>query len=214
MGLPLDRRLARGAAGGAGVLLVLALFLVALAAKERDNRFCVSCHLHEEKFDRLVAPAARDLAAFHHARDVTVGCIACHGGAGPGMRLAVWGVAGLDTLRFLVGAYGEPTHMRLPLRDAECRQCHTPILRAARTQAPAPSAPGAVAHPGEASPFGAEAETEGRGGSSYHAIREHDTVRVACVRCHTSHTTDSDVGNRFISRPTVVPICRDCHTEM
>jgi hypothetical protein len=209
MGPGLGRRLARWGAGGAGVILVAALFLIALAAKERDNRFCVSCHLHEEKFDRLVAPAATDLAGFHHATDATVGCIACHGGAEPGMRLAVWGVAGFDTLRFLVGAYGEPTHMRLPLGDTECRQCHTPILRAARTQAPAPSARPA----GDESTFAAEAETEGRGGTSYHAIREHDAARVACVRCHTSHTTDSDVGNRFISRPIVVPICRECHSQ-
>jgi hypothetical protein len=214
MGPGLGRRLAPWAGGGAGVFLVGALFLIALAAKERDNRFCVSCHLHEEKFERLVAPAATDLAGLHHARDVTVGCIACHGGAELPMRLAVWGVAGLDTLRFLVGAYGEPTHMRLPLGDPECRQCHSPILRAARPGAPAPSGRGAVVHPSDESHFAAEAETEGRGGSSYHAIREHDAVRVACVRCHPSHTTDSDAAHRFISRTTVVPICRECHPEM
>jgi len=39
-------------------------------------------------------------------------------------------------------------------------------------------------------------------------------VRVACVRCHTTHTTDSDAGHRFISRDSVVRVCRECHTEM
>jgi predicted CXXCH cytochrome family protein len=115
------------------------------------------------------------------------------------MRLLVWAVAGVDTLRFLAGAYAEPMHMRLPLRDAECLQCHTPILR-----------PRAA----EPEPFAAEAETEGRGGTSYHAIREHETVKIACVRCHTSHTMDSDAGNRFIARARVRPLCGECHKEL
>jgi predicted CXXCH cytochrome family protein len=114
------------------------------------------------------------------------------------MRLEVWAVAGFDTLRFLAGAYAEPTRMRLPLSDAECWQCHTPILRARAA---------------DASAFAAEAATEGRGGTSYHAIREHETVGIACVRCHTSHTTDSDAGNRFIAKTRVRPICAECHTE-
>jgi len=203
-----------GAAGGAGALLLGALFLVALAAKERDNRFCVSCHLHDEKFGRLIALAPGDLAGQHHRKDATVGCIACHGGADPGMRLTVWAVAGFDTLKFLAGAYREPTRMRLPLRDAECRQCHTPILRAAHADGAASGAPARTDDPSDESTFAAEAATEGRGGTSYHAIREHDTVRVTCVRCHTTHATDSDAPSRFISRTRVVPICRECHKEM
>jgi len=185
--------------GVVGALLCGALFLTALAAKERDNRFCVSCHLHDEKFGRLIAATGRDLAGFHHQRKADVGCIACHGGADARMRLAVWAVAGFDTLRFLTGVYAEPTHMRLPLRDAECRPCHTPIL-------------GAAAAGGDT--VAAEAETEGRGGTSYHAIREHETVRIDCVRCHTSHTTDSDAGNRFIAKARVRPVCRECHKEL
>jgi predicted CXXCH cytochrome family protein len=92
--------------------------------------------------------------------------------------------------------------MRLPLGDAECRPCHTPVLRR----------PGGTSV--EATTFAAEAETEGRAGTSYHAIREHDAVRVGCVACHGVHTTDSDAASRFISKTAVVPICRECHTEM
>jgi len=190
------------------------LFLVALAAKERDNRFCVSCHLHDEKFGRLIAAPPSDLAGQHHRKDAAVGCIACHGGADPAMRLTVWAVAGFDTLKFLAGAYREPTQMRLPLRDAECRQCHTPILRVSRSTGAASETRARAARPGDESAFAAETATEGRGGTSYHAIREHDPVRVACVRCHTTHTTDSDAGHRFISRDSVVRVCRECHTEM
>jgi predicted CXXCH cytochrome family protein len=187
------------------VLLLAVLFLIGLTAKERDNRFCVACHLHDEKFERLIASASTDLAGLHYRKDSAVRCIACHGGADLRMRLAVRADAWFDTMKFLAGAYAEPTHMRLLLRDAECRQCHTPILRMSGRGGPGPD---------DDSTFATEAETEGRGGASYHAIREHDTVRIACVRCHTSHTTDSDVAHRFISKATVTPLCRECHKEM
>jgi predicted CXXCH cytochrome family protein len=189
-----------------GAAVFALLFLSGLAAKERDNRFCVACHLHDEKFRRLTTATPTDLAGLHHARDTTVGCIACHGGSDLHTRLTVWGVAGFDTVRFLVGAYREPTAMRLPLRDAECRQCHTPILKAMAAKADSTIR--------AEDRFEAEAETEGRGGTSYHAIREHDTVRVTCVRCHGAHTTDSVAGRRFISEARVVPVCRGCHPAM
>jgi len=123
------------------------------------------------------------------------------------MRFAVWAVAWIDTVRFLIGRYDEPTAMRLPLRDADCRQCHTPILNnTARTA----EGMGVRAE----TTFEAETETEGRGGTSYHAIREHDSVRLACIRCHGAHTTDSEAGRRFISQGRVAPLCRECHPTM
>jgi predicted CXXCH cytochrome family protein len=217
----LAQRLAVGVAAIIGTFIVGVLFLAGLAAKERDDRFCVACHLHDEKFERLTASSTADLAGLHHNKKPEIGCIACHGGADLDMRLRVWTVAGIDTLKFLVGRYREPDHMRLPLRDAECRHCHTPILPAARPMsAPvpatgsAPPRPAAAVDPSGESTFAAEAETEGRSGNSYHAIREHDNVRVHCVRCHASHTTDSDAAIRFISKTVVVPICRECHKQM
>jgi predicted CXXCH cytochrome family protein len=209
---PLATRLALGTAGVAGVLLLGVLFLTALAAKERDNRFCVSCHLHDDKFLRLTASEATDLAGFHHLKKAEVGCIACHGGADPLMRAKVWTVAGFDTLRFLAGTYREPTHMRLPLRDAECRRCHTPILGRPVSSSSATTAAKPIEATDES--VAAEAETEGRGGTSYHAIREHDTVRIACVRCHASHATDANAADKFLSRPKITAICRDCHKQM
>jgi predicted CXXCH cytochrome family protein len=209
---PLAARLAFSAAGVAGTLLLGALFFTALAAKERDNRFCVSCHLHDEKFLRLTASEATDLAGFHHLKKADLGCIACHGGADPLMRAKVWTVAGFDTLRFLAGTYREPTHMRLPLRDAECRRCHTPILGRPVSSTPAATAAKPVDATDES--VAAEAETEGRGGTSYHAIREHDTVLIECVRCHTSHTTDANAADKFLARSRITTICRDCHKQM
>src|SRR5439155_7221823 len=49
------RRLAWGVAALAGLAALVPLFLVGLAAKERDNNFCVSCHLHGEKFQRFTS---------------------------------------------------------------------------------------------------------------------------------------------------------------
>jgi predicted CXXCH cytochrome family protein len=177
--------------------VITGLFLAGLVVKERDDRFCVACHLHEEKFKRFTARASSDLAGFHHRKDATVGCIACHGGATALTRATVWTVAGVDTLRFLAGAYAEPTRMRVSLGDADCGRCHTPIL-APRARAPA----------------GAEPQSAGNRETNYHAIRDHGPVNVRCVRCHTSHTTDSDERNRFISRSTIQPVCRECHKEM
>lgn len=191
---------------GVGALVVAAAFLAGLTVKERDNRFCVACHLHEEKFGRLIAVPARDLAGLHHQRKAAIGCIACHGGADPAMHARILAVAGVDTLRFLVGAYAEPTRMRLRLRDAECRQCHTPI------RAAAPGAPPVAAR--DEAAVAAEAETEGRADASYHAIREHETVRIACSRCHPSHATDAGAAQHFIARARVRPICHECHREL
>jgi len=162
------------------------LSLVALAQKERDDRFCVACHLHEEKFDRFRAPAAKDLAGAHHRAKTSVRCIDCHGGADLGMRLRVWTVAGLDTVRFLVGRYGEPDHMRLPLRDQECKQCHEPILSPTRRASLRKDA--------------------------FHVLREHRDIKYRCVACHTGHTL-GEARFQFVDSDRVAPICRDCHKE-
>ena len=192
----MHRRFAIGAGALAGAAVLSGLFLIGLAAKERDNRFCISCHLHEAKFARFRAATPADLAGAHHAKK-DVSCIDCHGGVDPVMRVRVWTVAGVDTLRFLSGRYREPERMRLPLRPAECRRCHTPILRIARA-------------------LGAEQDegAGGRGGDTYHAIRDHDSVQIACIRCHNSHTTDSEPVLQFISRARVQPICHECHESL
>ena len=185
------RKLVWGVAALAAVGLAVPLFLAGLAAKERDNNFCISCHLHEAKFKRFTSAPFTDLTAPHHAKDVR--CIDCHGGADLPMRLAVWTVAGIDSVRYLIGQYREPDHMRLPLRSKECSRCHTPILKR-----PAVSAE-------------QEESQEGQTGLGYHSIRGHDTVQIVCFRCHSSHTADSEPKLQFIARTRVQPICRECH---
>jgi predicted CXXCH cytochrome family protein len=179
----------------AGLSVLVPLFFVGLVAKERDNNFCVSCHLHDEKFKRFVSVPFTDLTGPHHAKNVR--CIDCHGGADLNMQLRVWIHAAWDTGKFIIGNYQEPEFMHLELRSKECTQCHTPILK---------SAPALSAEQEEA--------FEGRAGNAYHSIRAHDTVRITCIRCHTAHTTDSEPKLQYIARSRVEPVCRKCHPTL
>ena len=179
----------------AGLVVITGVGFAGLIAKERNNTFCFSCHLHEEKFKRFTSVPTTDLTGPHRAERVR--CIDCHGGADPVMRMRVWSLAAIDTAKFLLGDYREPDHMRLPLRSKECTQCHTPILK---------HAPALTAEQDEA--------LEGRAGNAYHQIRSHDSVRMTCVRCHTSHTTDGNPRAQFIARTRVEPICRECHPTL
>lgn len=190
------------------------LFLAGLAAKERDNRFCVSCHLHEDKYTRYLAAAPLDLAGAHRRADVSVGCIACHGGADLTMRLRVWTVAGFDTVRFVAGAYTEPNHMRLPLRDAECRVCHTPILRARGPEAAPPSAQLPAGEAGQEVILETLQSPPTSGPLPFHGMREHETVQVACIACHASHVTGGERTPSFLVPAVVQPVCRKCHPTM
>lgn len=212
MAVPSRRWLLHGLAGGIGALVLASAFLAGLAAKERDNRFCVACHLHEAKYSRLVDASVSDLAGSHHAKDARVGCIACHGGADAVMRARVWSLAGFDTLKFLIGAYGEPVSMRLPLRDADCRACHAPILKESPASTATPSTP-ATSTAGEAS-YMAEPPVDRAGRVSFHAFRDHDAVDVRCVACHLAHTAGASAADHFVSRPVVEPICRECHRQL
>ncbi|MBI4270191.1 MAG: hypothetical protein HY615_07635 [Candidatus Rokubacteria bacterium] len=209
--------LVRWSVGAVAAVVVAGLFLIGLAAKERDNRFCVACHLHDEKLDRLTAAKPIDLAGFHYRRDASAGCIACHGGADLAMRTKVWAVATFDTVKFFAGWYEEPTRMRLELRDAECRQCHTPVLKSAPRGAIAPApTDSASAPPGNASAemYATDPYAERDAGANYHAVREHETVKLGCIRCHSSHTSDGGAKDRFISQARVRPLCGECHKEM
>ncbi len=179
----------------AGLVVITGAAFAGLIVKERDNRFCFACHLHEAKFKRFTSVPFTDLTSPHHAQRVR--CIDCHGGADSVMRVRVWTQAALDTGKFFLGNYREPDHMRLKLRSKECTQCHDPILK---------HAPALTAEQDEA--------LEGRAGNAYHQIRSHDSVRITCVQCHTSHTTDANPKAQFIARKRVEPICRECHPTL
>jgi len=99
---------------------------------ERDNDFCTSCHLtpdrplHTEIRSGFDAAPAGTLAAVHGGatgeRDFR--CIDCHGGVGLVGRARVKALAAKDAFWYVVGRFEEPDHMRWPLWDEDCGQCH------------------------------------------------------------------------------------------
>lgn len=98
---------------------------------ESDNRFCVSCHvspetpLHQRKLDEFLGAPPVSLVAAHRAARSEFRCVDCHGGVGLVGRARVKAVTLLDALRYTAGRFGEPEHMRHPLGDPDCTQCHT-----------------------------------------------------------------------------------------
>ena len=98
---------------------------------ESDNRFCVSCHLdaatplHRDKLADMRHEPARSLIAAHRRADAEFRCIDCHRGTGALGRLRVKLVAARDAANYVIGSFGEPDHMRHPLWDSDCLQCHT-----------------------------------------------------------------------------------------
>ena len=207
----MPRGLPLGVALAAGVVLVVGLFLVGLAAKERDNRFCVACHLHDEKYARYLAAPPVDLTGAHRHADASVGCIACHGGADAPMRVRVWMLAAFDTVRFLAGAYAEPAHSRLPPRDAECRQCHTSLTKPP-TPTPLPRDQVSAGGTGEVIPeLQSSPNLEP---PAFHRLREHEAIPVTCARCHASHAAGGTAAARFLVPAIVEPVCRECHRAL
>ena len=158
---------------------------------ERDNRFCVACHLpdgsvlHDRKRADFAASPATSLVAAHARAEPEFLCIQCHGGASAWNKLRVKTVAARDALRWLIRSFEEPQQMRHPLWDEDCVQCH------------------AAWDPGRTDDF--------------HAIGDHNVVDFAyrCVECHRAHPTDgTDPALGFLIREQVTPICLACHEEL
>jgi hypothetical protein len=144
--------------------LVFSLGLVGFVASievtdrlEEDNRFCISCHLHEQIMDhfRTAVPQRITLAGAHDEAEVK--CIDCHIGATLSDKLIVKAIAGWDTVRYFLGSFKEPDHLRFPLGDRTCLKCHPD---------------------GGQSPTRAEA---------FHNDPNHRHMRFECVACHQSH---------------------------
>ncbi len=158
---------------------------------ERQNGFCVACHLpdgrvlHDPKRLDFHATPATSLVAAHARADPEFRCIQCHGGASARNKLRVKTVAARDALRWLIGSFEEPERMRHPLWDEDCAQCH--------------------------------ADWDPRRPDDYHAIADHNVVDFAyrCVECHRAHRTEgADPALGFLIPEQVTPICLACHEEL
>jgi hypothetical protein len=160
---------------------------------ERENSFCLSCHLTPEV--RLHDAVGRDfaqrppasLAARHAEAEADFRCIACHGGTSWPGRLRVKLSAASDAFWYATGRFDEPARMTTPLWDEDCRKCHARL---------------------------------GEGGERdwdripFHEVMAHDAPsEVACVDCHRVHETGGDPEAAFLEAGHVRGQCARCHSE-
>jgi hypothetical protein len=164
---------------------------------ERDDAFCVSCHLpdgsalHRGKRDGFARRPPASLAAAHGAAgvrgrsDPALRCIDCHGGAGLVGRARVKLLSARDAFWYATGRFEEPERMRWPLWDEDCRKCHADLGEGA-------AAPGAA--------------------PAFHALAVHDAeLGVDCVACHLAHDESALPDRQFLVADVVRARCAECH---
>jgi len=188
--------------GSLSVLALLTVSLVVVKRLDEDNRFCVSCHLHEDLSRLTHATPSATLAAahFHAAADARLGvttakerrvappdrCFTCHSGEGVVGWSQVTLLSAWDATRWVLGDRHEPTSMKLPLTNAACLKCHAADIRGTLS----------------------EEET-----SSYHELSRHNSVTMPCIACHEVHVR-AEPQNRFLRSATVRARCVTCHRDL
>jgi hypothetical protein len=170
--------------------------------QDQDNRFCVSCHLHEAHYRDTIAMPASTLSAAHFrapADSARAGddpphratahperCFTCHSGEGVMGWTQVTVLSAWDAARWVLGDRHEPVAMRLPIANAACLKCHPKALRGTMT---------------------AE-ET-----SSYHELTQHRAVTTPCVACHVVHARGA-TAQRYLDPVIVRARCQTCHRDL
>ena len=169
---------------------------------EENNDFCTSCHLAPDRplhadlragFDG-VPPAS--LAAVHGAATVlrsaaepasAFRCIDCHGGASFVGSARVKVLAAKDAFWFAMGYFEEPTQMRWPLWDEDCRKCHDAFD---------------------------EPKVEAWQSPRFHQRSVHNgALGVDCVACHEVHESGGNPDAFFLRAHLVRGQCARCHSE-
>jgi nitrate/TMAO reductase-like tetraheme cytochrome c subunit len=165
---------------------------------ERENEFCLSCHLTPEV--RLHDSIGRDfehrpaasLAARHAqvaAADREEGflCIDCHGGTSWPGRLRVKLMAASDAFWYGTGHFEEPERMAWRLWDEDCRKCHTSLGEAGSAS-------------WDERPF-------------HEGLGHDENLGVACVECHRVHDPGVDPEASFLRESHVRTQCARCHSD-
>jgi hypothetical protein len=193
--MTLPRRLGFGAIA----LLLVAGPTVVVKRLDESNQFCISCHLHGREYREMFHAPPAALAAAHGAvknhPKHSERCFTCHSGEGVQGWTAVTALSAYDAARWVLGDRHETTAMRLPIEDRACLKCHAKDIEAK----PLPAADESIGDEGSA---GAQ--------ESYHQIRDHRTVRTACVTCHTVHTA-GEKTHLFMVPAVVHQQCQNCH---
>ena len=161
---------------------------------EQDNDFCNACHLesgvalHRDiRLDFDEAPAMSLAAAHAAAGDEPFRCIDCHGGGSFAGRARVKARAAKDAFFYLTGQFDEPDHMRWPLWDEDCAQCHASFE--------------------ESEPLAGEP-------TRFHQFGVHNgDLGVDCVACHLSHERVGSDAPYHLQVDHVRTQCARCHAE-
>lgn len=173
--------------------LTLAAALVAVSAgsvafvkyQDTDNRFCISCHLHQDLYRLTIAsvPPATLAAAHYGAKHPAhpERCFTCHSGEGVLGWSTVTAYSAYDAARWVLGDRHEPDSMRVKLDNSACAKCHAADIRRSKS-----------------------------GSDKYHEVSEHRGVSVRCVACHTAHTRGQKAQD-FLSSSVVRARCARCH---
>lgn len=176
------------------ILAFAALGTLAVATVKKldeDNRFCVSCHLHEDLLRDMTAnpgvalTSAHFAAAAHEPKGHPERCFTCHSGEGVVGWTQVTVLSAWDAARWVAGDRDEPTHMRLPLTDGACLKCHAQDVRGSKTSE----------------------ETE-----AFHQLTDHRSLPMKCIDCHSAHR-HGEARKTWLDNSRVAPQCMRCHKD-
>jgi nitrate/TMAO reductase-like tetraheme cytochrome c subunit len=176
-------------------LAAAASFSAGLAVTDRleqDNRFCIACHvteekrLHQDKYDGFlpVDGLAASLAAAHHGDMVEpFKCVDCHNGATFSDKLMIKAQAASDTIAYFLGDFEEPRTMRFSLGNRLCQTCHSKAGDSAGKTV------------------------------NFHQADHHAKLPFLCYECHQVHL-QTKRETQFLERDVVQPLCDECHSEL
>jgi len=152
---------------------------------ERDNRFCISCHLHDGIYEDYYSPEGQivSLAAAHRVIDEPVPCIDCHMLEGLVGRTTTMMISTRDTLKLLLRLHETEPDFLPPLPDPYCTKCH------------------------------AERELVSLEAGDYLPLTEHLDLEILCTECHAGHPP-GDPELLYMDEEKVVRHCERCHPEL
>lgn len=190
--------------------------------KDQDNRFCISCHLHEELHQRTAAAPPTTLAGAHYAAQYRTERAAQDSARSNGrparwtmhparwtMRPARWTMhpERCFTCHSGEGVVGWTQVTLLSAWDAArwvAGDRHEPT----RMRLPLTNEACLKCHASEVRGSKSEEET-----SKYHELANHRAVKMPCVSCHVTHAP-GDRDRLFLDDATVRARCQTCHRNL